>query len=240
MEKEIVVQVEKGVKTLEIRKGDAPKILTPQGLKISGTITAPSKFVEKRKDELKDVNTHVLYSYTDKKILLVTEERFENKVTVGGALEFSDELKKLDIFIGNGDEEKMYTHQQLLQKIRFNKSLFKNVEEANEIVKKLAKLVVDVKAKIESEQEEQRRGNKKETLDITVTTNIPMSFTLVCPIYKGFDKKTFLVTICYEVRDRGLSLWLESEELSLLIDGEAEKIIAEEIVKLADYACIEY
>lgn len=234
----ISVTVENGVKELVIRQGEALPIEPETRRVVIGSIKSCAEFFNKRKSIINLGTALIEYSYKQRHIILRTEDNYKGKgYDIDGRLDINPRLEELGIFTGD-NKIKLYDIKNLSQTIRFNKSLFKEAAECNTLIENISKLRLEVNRTIESE--ENNRGNKKELNEITVNTKIPLGFTLKSPLFLGEADKTFSVAICFEVRDRGISLWLESEELAQLIQLETKRIIDNEIKQLSELVCIEY
>lgn len=233
---DLKVTVENGVKELVIRQGDAPKVQVPKKLELSGSIQGPVEFATKRKADIDAKKTYVEYSYEKGTIKLVVGEKDEVNTVVTGALEKTPQLQQLEVFTGSGmPKERTVTEMSRL--LKFNKGLFAESDVATKMIESLAKLKIKVDQTIEKNDNE--RGNKKDNFEVSVTSGIPLDFTLSVPLFKGFPNSKFKVEVCFDVRDRSISLWLESPELTELIYTETQKIIMNQTAQLTDYVMIE-
>ena len=70
----IEVKVESGVKTLEIREGDALPLHEPIKVRIDGVIDTPFKWLEKRVAEINQKTSHIIVN-RDKMVLLSSSTR---------------------------------------------------------------------------------------------------------------------------------------------------------------------
>lgn len=236
-EKEIKIIADAATKELVIREGSASPIILPKAVRLSGIITAPAEFIQKRKELIDPKSAYVLFNYDKGKIVLVLNERFpDEEYRISGELRTSDELKQFDIFTGLGSP-KMFSIRDLIQILKFNKKYFFDASQCDTIIENLGKLTIEVSQKIE--KEEVQRGNKADNFNQQVKTNIPLNFVLKMPVYKGFPEKKFQVDILFDVRDRALSLWLESVELSMILISESREIIESQLTKMNEYVLIE-
>lgn len=212
-----------GVKELIIREGEALPLREPKIVDITGTIQAPAEFLLKRKDNVKSDKSHVLFSYNNLFIKLVTNENDHYSTTVTGKLIINKELEKFGI---NSDCKK-WTKTELKTFLKMNRSFFKDVDSNLKIVTNLEKFSVSVQAQIDDHKD--NRGNSKSNVDIKVDSNLDLKFTLLMPIFIGQPASSFEVEICFEVRDNGISIWLESPELQQLIISTRETLINKNI-----------
>jgi hypothetical protein len=82
------------------------------------------------------------------------------------------------------------------------------------------------------------RGNVDTSYKKTVTTNIPLSFVLNVPVFKGQGKRQFLVDIDIEATDASTRFYLVSVELSDLIQIESELIIDKQLECCKDFVVV--
>lgn len=73
IEKLTELNTEEGQETI-IRFGDALPLKEPKAVSISGTIDAPARWVEKRKDDIVSADAHVLVDRDHMSITLKTDE----------------------------------------------------------------------------------------------------------------------------------------------------------------------
>jgi hypothetical protein len=204
-------------------QGVAENPKPPKVISISGNIKAPSEFYTKKKESIKALNSHVLYSYSQRQIQLVLNEEDHYSGTVTGKTDLNPDLVEFGI---NG--AKMYKIDSLKKFLKMNRVHFTKQAENFEIVAALEKFNAKVETTIESETS--NRGDKKNLLEVTVKSNMAMCFSLSMPVFVGSNKTTFPVEICFGVENNIVNVWLESPEL--------QAMIAEQTVQLID-GCIE-
>jgi len=234
MENKNQINVPEGTKELIIREGEALDVshLIPQKVSISGTITAPRMYIEKRKRMHEDIKVHVLFSRENMQIKLICDEKNKIGTEITGKLLLNPELLKFKI-----NTPVTYTLNELKQFLKMNRSFFVNVDENFKIVSNLEKVKISVQTQIE--QEKDTRGNKTDNYQVKVDSGLEMSFNLDLPVYLGQPKKKFKVDICLDVRDKAVSVWLESVELREIEISERDAIINAELESFSDYVVIE-
>lgn len=230
MENNIQVESKDGV--LTILEGTA---LTPREKKqraIGGTIDAPSRYFQHRKDLVDLDKAFVTVNRECMCIDLFLEQNSELGDQINGSLEVLSELKELGI-----NQDKMYSLQDLANKLKFMRYCFDDKGKNIEIVS----LLKNFKGKVHKnmEQAQDGRGNMTDYIVKTVESNIPLQFTITLPIFKGGEKASFLVEIGVAERNNGISVWLESVELHDLIKEFTDKCIDDEIKKLKGLLIIE-
>ena len=226
------VKVENGTKEVVIRNGEAPIIREPLVLDVHGTIQAPSEFWNKRKSLYNVNDCHVEYSKQNKSIELTLNESNYFGGTIKGMIEEHPELEKFGI-----NKNKVYTLKELSQLLKMSRAFFADTDEATKVVGNLQKCKASIQTQIE--KEESSRGDKKISFEAKVDSNIDLNFTLKMPIWKGYKDHKFQVEICLDVRDKDITLWLESQELQQLFIDTREAIFSDELKNFEELVCIE-
>lgn len=194
-------------------------------VKLSGILDSPARWIEKRKDLIKGLSAHAIVNREKMTISLVTEERDHYKNTITGSLEYHPAF--ILFGINNGE---YITPAQMADKIKMNRSFFENKISAMSLVSELKSF----KAKIDSEVEKSNdnRGNRTDLIQQKVTSNMPESFKMVLPIFKGEKPKTFEVEVYIDASTLGCTLISpeaneEQEHLrDSAIDAVLERILA--------------
>lgn len=226
------VKVENGIKEVVIRNGEAAKIHEPLILGVSGTIKSPAEFWAKRSSLYKAEECHIEFNKLKGEIKLILNEKDYFGGEVKGSIEINPELAEFGI-----NKEKMRTTKEMSQFLKMRKAFFSDADEAVKIIGNLQKY----KAKVETQIDkmDSTRGDKKDNFEVKVDSDIDLNFTLKMPIYKGFKDFKFLVEICLDVRDKALTLWLESAELQQIITGTRDEIFSDELKNFESLVCIE-
>lgn len=228
---------------LVYRSGSAAPVEMPEIIKIEGDINTIKSFVEKRYgvvDEAKEA-LGLQYINADRAIITVDKEKFEilleldpenpRGASVKGKLSLAPELLKFCINTGKG-----FTREELVKLIRFNKMWFSNREQADGLEKAYMAFSAEINANIGKESD--TRGNVNNSYKKTVTTNIPESFILNVPVFKGQERRQFRVDIVIETTDASTRFYLESVELHDLITIESEKILNDQLKCCSDFVII--
>ena len=230
---ELNVTVTDGVKELVIRKGDAPKVYDPKIVSLSGTITAPRLFNEKRNKDHKENKCNVVYSKTAMHITATFSEDSYFSTVVKGELLFNPDLNAFGI----NNPNKKWQLGELRSFLRLRRAFFYEREKNMKLIENLSSF----KAKIDTEvtQASDSRGNLTDALETKVKGNLDLSFTLQMPIFKGQPDKKFKVEICFDVRERQVDIWLESPELAEFSQRDRDSIFESELKTFTKYVCIE-
>lgn len=197
--KEAILEVtesnESKMRELTVREGEALPALVPVKIEISGTIDAPYRFLVKRVLELGQLQAHVLVDRERLGIQLVINESCPyNRGFVLGKLTEHPDFKKFGINSGQ-----YVTTYEMAELIKMNRSAFENRQEAMKLVSALK----NFKGKVERDMEKANddRGNRKVLLHQTVESNVPESFKINIPIFKGMPKETFEVEVYFNPDD---------------------------------------
>jgi hypothetical protein len=213
--------------TLTILEGKAPDPINMQALTISGTIETVLRWISKKftlagEEEKKQIClvSNVTVNREKGEITLRISENHPQRDVISGFLEHHPDFTKWGINSG----ESMTSHD-LAEFIKMNRSSFKNKEVAMKLVKDLRSFTAKVNKEMESFKDDRANYAMKRTQ--VVESNLPESFTLVVPIFKGRPKETIQVEI--NINADNLSCSLTSPEVNDYIAEFKDKIIDEQI-----------
>jgi hypothetical protein len=208
--------------------------IAPISFNTIGSIESVSRYISSRfsDDKIKLFHQGVSASHS---IVIVDIENGviqlainpSNKYTpsITGQLVLSKEIEQFKI-----NTNKKYDRNDLLKLVRFNAY---QIENSKRLIEELQKL--NIKASIESKNVKDSRGNVDKSLLKTIVSEIPESFVINIPIFKGQPSLKFRVDIIMETTDASVEFWLESTELHALIAETKATIIANEIAKIDAY-----
>jgi hypothetical protein len=200
---------------LVIREDDPLKVYEEIPTKISGILNSPLMWLQKRVGKHDILSSHIIVDRDRMSIELITEERDHFRNSIVGKLEYHPAFIKFGINSGN-----YITTHEMADKIKMNRSFFESKSDAMVLVSTLK----NFKAKIDSEIERNNdnRGNVKAFVQQTVSSNLPNSFNMVMPIFKG--EKPMKIEV---------EVYIEADDLKCtLISPEAN----EEMERLRDHA----
>lgn len=202
IEKLTELNTEEGQETI-IRFGDALPLKEPKAVSISGTIDAPARWVEKRKDDIVSADAHVLVDRDHMSITLKTDENSAYSDQIKGTLTLSSEMQEFGI--NTGEYMSCFDMSDRIKQLR---SYFETQQEAMKLVSELR----NFKAKIDKELElsDDKRGNQRILKSQFVESNLPKDFKIQLPIFKGMKKETIQVEV--EINPNDLSCTLVSPE----------------------------
>ncbi|WP_262247005.1 hypothetical protein [Parapedobacter soli] len=196
--KEAILEVtENDTKSCEliIREGNALPVLEPIKVRIAGTLDSPFRFLQKRIDEIDQKKAHITVSREELELhLYFNEDNAYDQGHIVGMITPHPTFKKFGINSG-----RYITTYEMAELIKMNRSAFENRQEAMKLVSALK----NFKAKVEKDMEKANddRGNRKVLLQQTVESNVPESFKVVMPIFKGMPKETFEVEVYFNPDD---------------------------------------
>lgn len=218
------------------REGKARDEFIPKPMNISGIIDAPLRYIEKQwgsfpVDPSTRTTAQIVYlggitvNREAMTIILCVDPKGEAPDTVTGKLEFHEDFVKFSI---NSGEE--HTTTALAELFKMNRSCFKEREVAMRLVKELRSF----KAKVDKEVEKTSDDRANYTLHKSqaVDSNIPESFYLNVPIFKGQPAKTIQVEI--NINADSLNCSLISPEANDYIAEQKNMIIDEQITKIQE------
>ena len=200
-------------KDMVIRFGDALPLQEPKYVSIHGTIDAPARWIEKRKDDSVSADAHVLVDRDRMTITLNTDENSAYMDQIVGTLTLSTEMQEFGI--NTGEYMSCFDMADRIKQLR---TYFETQQEAMKLVTELRSF----KAKIDKEMElsDDKRGNQTIMRAQTVESNLPKSFKVNMPIFKGTDKRTFEVEV--EINPNDLSCTLVSPDAHDIVVQERD------------------
>lgn len=226
IEKLTEMNIEDG-KDIVIRFGDALPLQEPKYVSIHGTIDAPARWVEKRKDDIVSADAHVLVDRDRMTITLNTDENSAYSDKIVGTLTLSTEMQEFGI--NTGEYMSCFDMADRIKQLR---TYFETQQEAMKLVTELR----NFKAKIDKELElnDDKRGNQMIFKAQTVESNLPKSFKVNMPIFKGTGKRTFEVEV--EINPNDLSCTLVSPDAHDIVVQERDSQMDGVLVRIAEAA----
>lgn len=212
---------------LIIREGKAPEIHEPRNLIVNGILDSPSRYLRKRVKAFPETQCHVIINREKLTIQLVSDERNHVQTVITGSLQIHPDFKKLGINSGE-----YLTAFELADLFKMNRSLFENQSAVMEIVSKLKNFKARVNKEIEKSTND--KGNVRLLLDQVVNSNLPDSFKLNVPLFKGFPKEVIEVEI--NVNPQDLTCTLISPVANDLIQFHRDAAIDSELSEINEIA----
>lgn len=211
-----------------ILKGEAPKEPPRYREKSYQIEGGPGTVLQVlQKDPLKELesfydNDSFLLINRDQHLVLLEVHSHESHVTdlYKSVLTRSHQLDDFGI-----NTDRSWTTFELANFIKMNRMYFESKAKAMELVS----ILRNFRAKVDKDVEnaDDTRGNKKLLLQQKVDSNIPETFNITIPIFKGVKPQTIGVEIMIDASD--FSCQLISPDAKDFIDTESDKFIDQEV-----------
>lgn len=236
MEPKEVYKIKKGVEKVTITH-ETKKLLDqqkPTVISITGNIDSVVKWLEKRclatnypvfeslnENMVSQLISHVLINREEMSVMLVFNETDPlNKSTVTGKLLMHPDFTKWAINAGTEFDSKT-----LSEFIKMNRSCFESKSDAMKLSAELSQLRVKVDKEVEKSND--NRGNVKQMLaQQVIEMNIPKTFKMKVPIFKGIEPVVFEVEIY--VNPNNFNVSLVSPEANDFIQQIRDNVINEQ------------
>ncbi len=223
----VVVPKDYNGKPIEVvlRDGKAPVALDPkepERVIISGTIDAPFRWLEKRVGLINQKATNIIVNRDKMGMALTIDETNYYQTVINGILQASKEM--LDFGINT---DKRWGPIKLSQFFKMHRAFFKDKSENMTLVSTLKNFKAKVNQDIERSKEE--NGSKVDNYSQVVDSNLPKSFKLNIPLFKGFTCEEIEVEIYADVDGRDVSLSLVSAGANEAIEEYKNKVIDEQL-----------
>ena len=231
LEKSVCVNIENytGEKPVEviIRKGEAAKAANPLPTKepiktnLEGTISTPFDWLEKRVDTIDQKRANIQVDREAMKITLTVNEDDEYlKGTVTGKVEFTEIFNKTKI----NNPTEGWVPDRLGQFLRLNRGIA-NVDrnEWSKLVSALKSFKATVQSNIEKTRDSS--GSRSDIYQMTVQSELPKSFQVNIPIFRGTPKTVIEVEFDHYVVDGDCVLQLVSPGANEAVESYRDQCI---------------
>jgi hypothetical protein len=216
-------------------------ILAPLKPEISGIITTVAEFLTKRKSEADQINQkrcHILVNREEIRIKLVTNENDAYlKGNISGQLQFNSKFIEFGINTG-----KTWAPAELGLFFKMNRAFFTTTEENFKLVNDLMNFKGAVNNQIERSIKE--NGDRTDKFSQIVNSNLPKSFNLKIPIFKGQPHEIIEVETFADIDGRDVKFTLLSPGAQATMEEIRDQIIDEQLKIIRDIcpdiAIIEY
>lgn len=217
--------------TLTSLEGKAPDPINPKTVIVNGTIETPWRYLAMNKGMIPIFAGCFLATITVNREMGRIDLKINPKMpdcdSFRGALDHHPDFTKWGINSGV-----QITPHQLAENIKMWRSCFVNKDVAMMLVKDLRNFVAKVNKEMEAFKDD--RANYALKKSQVVDTNLPETFTLVVPIFKGQSKETIHVEI--NINAETLNCTLISPEVNDYIAEFKDKIIDEQIKAIGEVA----
>ena len=240
-EKGLVVNIGNytGEKPIEIiyRVGSAAKqaavleTKAPESINVTGVISTPLDWLEKRIDTINQKEGNIKVNRENMTITLTTDERDSYKKSVFvGKVEFSEVFEKFGINSSTAGWEPA----KLGQFLRLNRSVFAERTECMKLVSLLKNFTAN--AKVEIQKQKDPSGSTADVYRSQVESNLPKSFTINIPIFKGTAKSSIEVEFDHYVTDGSVFLQLVSPGANEVADDYRDQCIDAVLTSIKEIA----
>ncbi len=230
---ELKLNVALSDKELTIRQGQAPELLpikAPIPVQLSGTIGSVYEFLEKRVSAGQfDIKASHLIVNREKVslTLVINENEPYTRGTVAGKLELHP------AFVGFGiNSNTPWSPSELGMHCKMNKAFFLDGTVNMQLVSTLLNFKANVENQIERSMSE--NGNRTDNFSQVVNSNLPESFTLNIPIFKGMPAESLEVETFAKINGRDVSFILLSPNANATLETIRDSVIDTELTKIRD------
>lgn len=227
--------------SLTVREGKALEEKHPERLLLKGRIETVRQYLDARRatgqapGRLQHIDKDLAVIIVNEEDLSITLKVDPNNpfgTEIAGQMQHNADLASFQI-----NKEHKFSRESLVKLLTFSRRFFNDAVEWENVLNAVRRLKVSSVSDIT--QDSDNRGNKELVFKKSVdSANIPKSFTLLIPIFKGQIPRKFSVDLCLEVTDAGVKFYLESVELVELTEQDRKDIIYKELLTYSDYCII--
>lgn len=223
------------VAELIIREGQAPQAINPKPpvkVALSGTLQSVAEFLSKRvnTDQFSQYRSFILVNRDSLSLTLVINEHDEyTRGEVKGKLETNSKFKEFKINTGE-----KWAPSDLSKFIKMNRSFFQSKTEAMDLVTLFRNYTATINKKLEKAAND--RGDKTDNFTQEVHSNLPESFKIVIPIFKGHEAETIEVEVIADPVDRDIYFSLISPGANDILESIRDGAIDAELGKIKEIA----
>jgi len=226
----IQINLGAGVTKAEVilREGAAIKELEPKApikTSLSGVIGAPVEYLTKRVEtgQFTQERSHVIVNREKITLSLVINEDDEyNRGKVDGTLEFHPKFIEFGINTG-----KVWTPTDLGMFFKMNRAFFPDRSVNMKLVSELMNFTATVNNTIDRSVKE--NGDRTDNFAQVVNSNLPASFVLKLPIFKGKDSETLEVETFAQINGREVCFILLSPGANQTLEEVRDRAINEQL-----------
>ena len=215
-----------------LREGEAPVVLDPkepERVVISGTIDTPFRWLEKRIELINQKASNIIVNRDVMGIALTVDETNYYQSDIRGELKTSKEMMEFGI-----NTEKKWEPIKLSKFLKMHRAFFTDKSQNMMLVSTLKNFKAKVNQDIERSKEE--NGSKVDNYSQVVDSNLPKSFKLNIPLFKGFACEEIEFEIYADVDGRDVSLSLVSAGANEAIEEYKNKVIDEQLEQIRQIA----
>jgi hypothetical protein len=233
----IQIVLGEGVTKAEVilREGVAVKEIEPKApikTKLSGVIGSPVEYLQKRvaTGQFTQERSHLIVNREAIKLALVINEDDEyNRGQVDGTLEFHPKFIEFGINTG-----KVWTPTELGMFFKMNRAFFPDKTTNMKLVTDLMNFTATVNNSLEKRANE--NGDRTDHFSQVVNSNLPKSFVLNVPIFKGMNAETLEVETFAKINGREVAFTLLSPGANQTLEEIRDKAIDEQLTQIKEIA----
>lgn len=218
-----------------LREGAAIKELEPKApvkTSLSGVIGAPVEYLTKRVEtgQFTQERSHVIVNREEIKLSLIINENDEyTRGRVDGTLEFHPKFKEFGINTG-----KVWTPTELGMFFKMNRAFFPDRPANMKLVSELMNFTATVNNDINRSVKE--NGDRTDNFTQVVNSNLPASFTLQIPIFKGMKAEILEVETFAQINGRDVAFILLSPGANQTLEDVRDRAIDEQLEQIKTIA----
>lgn len=200
----------------------------PLRLQIEGAISCINAFLEKRwgTSQIDKEHTHILVDRDNLNVTLVTNENDERtSQTITGVISLSRQFSAFHI-----NDGKLWTPIDLGNFFRLNRSFFESKETNMNLVSLLKSFNAKVNTTVKTEFAD--NGSVTDNYEKAVDSNLPSSFFINIPIFKGAEPEKLEIETIATVEGKQAFLQLISADAECIIEESRDKLIDGELDKI--------
>jgi hypothetical protein len=219
-----------GVTEVIIREGDAPALpdlREPEKVKISGTLAAPFEWLRQRIGTIDAKTANIIVDRETMTICLTVNETSFFKTEITGRLELHPKFRELGI-----NSDKTWEPNALGQFFKMNRAFFPDRTKNAEIVAQLKNFNARINATVDRVKND--NGSFADNFSAVVESNLPGTFSVSVPVFKGTGKEPMDVEIYTSIDGRNVRLMLVSPGACELVEEYRDKCIDDLLKKIAE------
>lgn len=215
----------------EVAKVNELEIKAPLKLNIDGVIGSVQEFLSKRLDQLDQINQkrcHILVDREKISIKLIFNENDDYLTgSIKGKLASYPKFEEFGINTG-----KVWTPTELGMFFKMNRAFFVDKAENMRLVSELMNFTATVNNSIEKSAKE--NGDRTDKFAQTVNSNLPPSFVLKIPIFKGTEAETLEVETFAQINGRDIAFVLISPAANQTMEDIRDKVIDDQLTQIRE------
>lgn len=220
---------------LTIREGAAVReleIKAPIPTTLSGVIGAPYEYLSKRVQtgQFTQERSHLIVNRDEVQLsLIINEDDPYQRGQVVGTLEFHPKFIEFGI-----NTTKAWTPTELGLFFKMNRAFFPDLSSNMKLVSELMNFSATVNNKIERAIKE--KGDRTDNFVQVVNSNLPESFTLKIPVFKGMNPELLEVETFAHINGREVAFKLFSPGANQILEVVRNNVIDEQLSQIREIA----